>query len=113
MECHSACFRPDQSLHQLLCMGFLSKQAGFPEQGKVLLWRVRRSMSVSVHEAFFHFSADHCEKKDEWAQRELLISVLFPWVNYSEIPDSALWIYFFHPLLMWSFSQLTCVDKRD
>lgn len=42
---------------------------------------------------FFNFSADQCEKKDKWTHRELLISFLLPWANYSEIPDSALWIY--------------------
>lgn len=54
-------------------------------------------MGLSVHESFFffffHFSADPCEKMDEWAQRDLLISVSFRWANHAEIPDSALWIY--------------------
>lgn len=40
---------------------------------------------------FFHFSVDQCEKH-EWAQRELLTSVLFLWAK-SKILDAALWIY--------------------
>lgn len=38
-----------------------------------------------------NFPVDQCEKRNEWAQRELLISVLFPWAN-SEILDTALCI---------------------
>lgn len=45
---------------------------------------------MSVHELFF--TSHKSEKKDEWAQRDFLISVLFPWAN-SEIPDIALWVY--------------------
>lgn len=40
---------------------------------------------------FFHF------RKDEWAQRELLISVFLLWA-ISEILDTVLWIYLSCPL---------------
>lgn len=73
----SACFQPDQSLHQLLPMCSSVSEKGFQ----------REYECVCVRELFSLLSWSMWE---EWvAQRELLISVLLLWAN-SEILEAAL-----------------------
>lgn len=91
----SARFQPDQSLHQLLPMCFLSEQAGFPERVWVCVYvnfftaqliNVRR---MSGSERITHFS-------------------LTPLGKFRDPGGCPGFIYHIHPPLMGSLSQLAC-----